>query len=186
MLRWLGIGFLSLLSCVAAAAGAAEASLPMIDPLMGISFDPDRVHFDVLDKSEDEIKLLGKRDKWIFAAARDTGGAAILVVAGFHDRESAAENSVECDFGTVLKLDAAGLHMLGASDYLFGKDAPVGAKVVDALMRDASVRYTRAFGGAAAFNRVIATQALRRELVPAPLLPHLAEQGVKFAASATR
>ena len=134
------------------------------------------------EKIEDEIKLLGKRDKWIFAAARDARGAAILIVAGFHDRESSAENSVECDFGTVLKMDASGLHLLGASDYLFGKNAPIDATVVDALMRDASVRYTRAFGGASGFSRLIGAQGLTREQVPAPLLPHLAEQGVKFGA----
>jgi hypothetical protein len=181
MLKRLGTCLFALmLSAAAGAAGTQEEPLSMIDPLLGISFDPELIHFDVFDKTADATKLLGNRDKWIFAAARDERGAAIVIVAGFHDGQSAAEHKLERDFGIVLKEDAAGLHLLGGSDYLFGKQAPVSAKAVDALMRDASVRYTAAFGGAVRLNGVLSAQGIVADAAPPPLLPHLAEQGVKF------
>jgi hypothetical protein len=165
---------------LAATSGAAEQPLTMVDPLLGLSFDPAQVHFDVLDKTPETTRLLGTHDKWIFAAARDERGAAILIIAGFHEGTSTSEHKIERDFGTVLKMDASGLHVIGGSDYLFTKHSPVSAKTVDGLMRDASVRYVRAFGSAADLSRVLAAQGITQVLVPAPLLPHLDEQGVKL------
>jgi hypothetical protein len=137
-------------------SGEARAAQKMLDPLFGIPYNPQQVHFDL---APEEISKLcpdyrGKR-MWVYAHAQkgDTENFIVSFFTKFYpDGDGPA--SIAPDPGTAIALhgrecrdDQSQWVMLGKVNPANSKPIVVDDAILDGLARDALGRYTKAFGG---------------------------------------
>lgn len=153
----------------------------MVDPLIGLSFDPEMIRFDVFSVPSDVETQFGPGPQWVFARYA-SGSTELLVVAGFQriDADGDAPPLWEPDFGAVLRRSETRTEILGVPDRLFGRE-PIATEIeVSGLMRDAASRYLRAFGGKQRLADAIAAAGLRPADLPGPLVGEFSAIGVSI------
>ncbi len=175
-----GIIFLCSLSVILGSIGCVSAEL-MTDPLMGVTFDPNTIHFEQFPSSPQTAKELGVLPKWIFGAHHDKQvGARVYILAGFHmvHPDGPGKAVKEPDFGAVIRVTGQQIDVLGVPDRLFEGTGIVPPDIVESLVRDAVHRYVVAFGGPLRLGRLMDQQGVSAENIPAVLVIALQQQGV--------
>ncbi|MBS0425482.1 MAG: hypothetical protein JSR71_13980 [Proteobacteria bacterium] len=162
----------------------------MIDPLIGLSFDPARVHFATWQDSATTSAQLGIERKWIFACASLNNGS-VCVIAGHHwvKPDGVGMALLEPDFGAVVYRHDNKYEILGVPDRMFDEfdeNPIVSANTRDQLMQDAVMRYIQAFGGAAKFQAELEAQAVKADSLPVPLLDALKNHEIVITTSENR
>lgn len=149
-------------------AQASDPVVLMVDPLVQLSFDPEKKYFDpapaaVIDSVAKARKVrLGKH--WVFADVDDTAhpGNRYLIVAGFMQRlpeDSRRQQSrLEPDPGVVVMAHHETYQILGDADGVGIYGLGIPEDIVMALMRDYVRRLVRAWGGSAAVQQAIKAQ----------------------------
>jgi hypothetical protein len=147
----------------------------MDDPLFGISYDPQRVHFEQAPRSIAELcPDLRNRKLWVFARW-DSKDTQYFIVSGFIRTHSDGTNrqGSQPAFGTAVSLHG-GMCTEDQSEYfLRGEVNPAyGAtpiRVTDVILReiarDVLQRYAKAFGSKAEFLKQLSSSD-RRALPP--------------------
>lgn len=169
---------LALALCALVALAAEQNAANMVDPLMGLSFDPEEVRFQPLPRSVATIKTLGQGNQWIFARHRRRT-STIYIVAGWQKvySDPSGNNLLEPGFGAVIKISGTRIEVLGVPDRLFDQNAILPRDVVNSLMRDAAERYIMAFGGASKLQQSMTAQGIVADMVPPALVDALATRG---------
>ncbi|MCX9155300.1 hypothetical protein OPU71_04105 [Niveibacterium sp. 24ML] len=174
-LRW------AVLACLLSArpAMADGGASAMSDPLLGLSFDPERVRFPTWQDSQATRRELGSGRKWVFACAQ-SGDASTCVIAGMRTIQSdgGGASVTEPDPGAVVYRRGKMQQVLGVPDRMFDAKPIVSERVRKAILADAVSRYTRAFGGKDKLQAEIDTQHLTREAVPGPTADALRAGGL--------
>jgi len=179
--------FLLLFLCSCYLWAGDTKPIAMVDPLMGLTFDPKLVSFEVFPSSEAVTKAVGPNVNWIFAAYRNRKtGVSVFIVSGFLEvhTEDRAKTVMEPDFGAVVRVAGKRLEVLGVPDRLFGQKPILPGEVVDRLMRDAVDRYIKAFGGRDQLNHEIRSQGIAESDLPSALLERLGERGIQLKRAA--
>lgn len=175
--------FLVLLLCSGYLWAGDTKPIAMVDPLMGLTFDPRLVGFEVFPSSEAVTKVVGPNANWIFAAYRNRKtDVSVFIVSGFLEvpAEDHAKTVMEPDFGAVVRVAGKRLEVLGVPDRLFGRRPILPREVVDRLMRDAVDRYIKAFGGRDQLDHEIRSQGIAENDLPPALLERLGERGIRL------
>lgn len=145
-----------------------KPKLWMVDPIFGIKYDPQEVHFEAASKSAfrkcEEIK---KRDLWIYAHWEDKG-SKFYIVSGFLTSPVGPQNSaarhLEADVAGVVVAISNGVCAVGTPDMALRGEFARTRNVttvqleqiaIDQLSTDAVRRYISAFGGKDRFLAVI-------------------------------
>ena len=146
----------------------------MVDPLLGLSYDVRKTHFETLPPSIRELcRQAGKAERWIYASySLDT--AIYLVVAGLVkiDDGNQSSNLWEPGSGVVLEMSASQkkCRAIGAPDVVFFKEGGnIADPVLEGLARDAVSRYVKAFGGEEKLKRRMAEQKIKPGLLAPPV-----------------
>jgi hypothetical protein len=138
-----------------------RSAQPMADPLFGISYNPQRVHFEEAPKSI-SVLCAGLRDRKLWVYARwDTPETQYFIVSGFMKfwPDGPGRPGTEPDLGIAVALHAGGCTEDNPEWLLWGDARPVGVPppltrskdVLIGLVTDALERYAKAFGGKANF-----------------------------------
>ncbi len=156
---------------------------PMVDPLLGLSFDPAKARFQVWQDSSATRTEMGNEPKWVFGCTPMVKGkekASICIVAGHHALASdgAGASLLEPDFGAVVHRQGEEDKILGVPDRLFAEPPLLAPDTLDLLLQDAVSRYLRAFGGAAALQSQLIVQGVNTDTVPSALLNALKRRAV--------
>jgi hypothetical protein len=153
-----------LLIGVAATTAAPQHQRQMTDQLFGVSYDPQKVHFDKMPPElADKCPGLQHRyvAAWIYGHFK-TSESEYFLISGlmkFHNEKGAPTIAPEEDNGLVVALEGSRCMSDEAGYFLTqtvntGKGATsvmVPTAVVDGILQDAFKRYSVAFGGKQAF-----------------------------------
>src|SRR5262249_21592490 len=151
-LRLLSIGLLFL----SLKPGEAKAEQKMLDPLFGIAYDPQQIHFDLVPEAISKLcpGYRGKR-MWVYAHFKkaETEYFIISFFAKYYP-DGPGRASIAADPGTAIALrgnecrdDQSDWVMLGQVNPGNKKPIIVDEAILDGLASDALERYTKAFGG---------------------------------------
>ncbi len=184
------------IACIAALVAAlslppalyATTDAPaMMDPLLGLYYDPDLNHFEVFPATPPMRQVLGDDFiRWIYASY-SAGGTQYYILSGFHPgRRTAGEAPLEPDFGSVARVTGGRLELLGPPDVLFQPKPPVPAEVIEGLLRDAASRYAAAFDGADKLSRAARAQSIADNQYSPVLVSHMATVGLRLKPTAAR
>ena len=148
------------------------ASQLMIEPLLGLSYNPESINFIKLDKQTQKY-CNEKEIVWIYASHSDAVNL-YFVTAGFIDtyKDFGKTKSREPDFGAVYVLNKTTkkCRVLGTPDVVFsGEVNGVSNKLLDALALDARKRYEQAFGGNTGLKQQFIFQNKNIESLDLPL-----------------
>ena len=177
-------------SAKSAGKPAKSAAVPaqMSDPLLGLSYDTDKIRFERLPAALARKAELGDLPQWIYARSESAGGT-LYVVSGFlrveSDDPAQPGSSVEADFGAVLRQSGDKVEVLCVPDLLFDKDSPVPAAELQPLLADAVTRYVAAWGGKPALQARL-REITQEDVVPAALRDALRAQGLQVGAADAR
>jgi hypothetical protein len=157
-------GLLLSLGFAAAAATATTVSPRLIDPVFGLEYRPDRIHFEpappgLLVTCPDLVNARWTRKLWIYSQVRRQA-TEYLVVGGFYVNRPPAPARLETDpKGAILQTSASGCTLLGPAREVFQFPEGLVAKpVLTALAADLVRRYRAAFGGRAAMQAQLEAQ----------------------------
>ncbi|HKP94347.1 MAG TPA: hypothetical protein VJ385_01200 [Fibrobacteria bacterium] len=154
----------------------------MTDPLMGLSYDPDSVHFDFCPRGFDfrEGSITGKQ--WIFAKCKQDESTYYIYSGLFKhwsDRDEKWVDSImEPDFGSVVKITGKKFEEIGTPDVLYGKKAKLSEKAGKCLVEDAVNRYSIAFGNISGLQKAVTKKGIAAENLPKILVDALRSGGV--------
>jgi len=170
---------LVLVGCVLLGGPRAHAQSVMYDPLFGISYDPQKVHFENAPLAI-KTHCLGVSDRytraWVCAHWK-TEDAEYFIISGFlktHRNGHVAET--EQDFGVAVALRGSKC-IDDQSEYFLRQEvnrahdaAPIkaGDSALSGIAADALNRYAKAFGGKKAFLKHV-TEGARDDLPPVVL-----------------
>jgi hypothetical protein len=150
--------------CFAAVAIAAPLTSQALDPVFGLAYQPDKARFepapaDLLTACPALQNARWTRKLWIYAQT-ETPDARVLVVGGFYVMRPAAGTAIETDpKGAMIETTPTDCKLLGPAREVFRyPDDLVAPPVLRALAADLVRRYRVAFGGTAAFKRILAQQ----------------------------
>jgi hypothetical protein len=152
-----------LFSCCFAAAAIAAAP-PALDPVFGLSYQPDTTRFerapaDLLATCPALENARWTRKLWIYAQT-ETPAGHLLVVGGFYVMRPPASARMETDpKGAMIETTATDCKLLGPAREVFRyPDNLVPPPELHALAADLIRRYSVAFGGTAAFKKILVRQ----------------------------
>jgi hypothetical protein len=162
-------------------------SQKMDDPIMGMTYETDKVKFDSCPRSLDSREGAAKGYQWIYAeCARpsDTLYIVSCLMKSWNDRSGKWIDSIlEPDFGAVIKLSNGKSKAIGTPDGLYGRHAVLPAADADCLMRDAAARYIQAFGGASELQKSVTSNKISANVLPTAFVEKLKAEGVIIPSS---
>lgn len=169
----------SLTLCVLLLIPSLVWSQRMIDPLLGVSFDPEHVFFTVWRESLTTRTQLGSEHKWIFACTTLDNGS-ICIIAGHRWVQPDGDGIalLEPDFGAVVYREGGEDKVLGVPDRLFDSNPIVSSNIRDRLMQDAVIRYVEAFGSVEKLQAELIKQGVRSDMLPTSLINALKNQSI--------
>jgi len=145
----------------------ARAKRTMADPLFGIFYNVDEVHFeDAPAEVGQTCKELRGRKMWMYAELK-TPDAEYYIVSGFltvrPDHPEVGAPKFEPDGGVAVELAGNTCRVAPADSFMWddaggGSKAPsitVTKPILEGLVTDALNRYTAAFGGKSSFLRAL-------------------------------
>lgn len=178
---------LALVAACAVPVTAPSHEPLMSDPLLGLPFDPYTTRFEQFPYTRSVAELSQRKPQWIFASYRDTKSRdTYWIVSGYQevkpdDNGGNAKVHLEPDFGAVVRISQARWTVLGTPDRLFDTQQPLLApEILHGLVRDAAVRYVRAFGGANKLSTEIEQQKGVADEAPRSLVDELIQRGVRI------
>lgn len=169
-------------------AKAAVVPAQMSDPLFGLSYDTDKIHFERLPAALARKAGLSDLPQWIYARSESAGGT-FYIVSGFlriqSDDPAQPGSSVEADFGAVLRQNGDKVEVLCVPDLLFDKDSPVPPRELQPLLADAVKRYVAAWGGKPALQAEL-REIKQKDVVPVALQEALRAQDLQIGDAGAR
>jgi hypothetical protein len=176
----IGSRFRNLLLAIFAFAlfSCANAAAPLLvtDPLFGIAFNPSRTHFEtgdpLLDRCPNLVTKQWTRRLLIFGRTR-AEEREYIVAGGLMERRDSKATEPDKN-GVLLRLTSTGCTLLGPAREAFETPAAYADVISDAdlqaLAKDASERYTKAFGSRTALLEAVRKQRIDLNKAPSPIL----------------
>ena len=183
-MKYFGLSILSfaVIFCCADPRATGIKNQMMDDPIMGLSYDPSRVHFDSCPRSLDSRDGAAKGYQWIYAqCARplDTLYLVSCLMKSWSDEESKWVDSIlEPDFGAIVKVSGGKSKAIGTPDGLYGKHAVLPIQDADCLMEDAAARYVKAFGGSSELQKILTARKITADVPPSRFVEKLRAKGI--------
>lgn len=156
----------------------------MTEPLLGLDFDPVKVHFESAPSEITRALHLRDGQYWIFSTYDDRaqGNCRYIIIAGltpvYLDTDPPQKGPLESDFGSVIAHCGKGYKSLGVPDRLVS-DLGLPDRVVLGLVRNSIERLICAHGGKTSLQKVLSQQLHNREILPKLVLEVLRESGIK-------
>ncbi len=164
---------------------AADPVVKMIDPLLGLHFDPRIIRFEPAPEGALRALRYGRGQNWLFASYDDSSqsGNRYFIIAGLVPTQLDTEPPRESDklspnFGVVYAVKGNSYKALGVPDLLYDDKEPlVSERVMLGLTHDAVARLISAFGGNAALQKVLSKEP-GQDTIPKPLVEALRRAGI--------
>lgn len=162
---WFIVGLISF--GIASFATSAGTSPKAVDPIFGLTYAPEKIHFDAAPKD-----LLStcpalanehwSRRLWTYAEDRTKDGT-YLVVGGFYASRPPAPAKLTTDpKGAIIEITSSGCTLIGPAREVFQyPEGLVPPTVLNALAADLVRRYRAAFGGTKALQAALTAQHIQ-------------------------
>ncbi|MEO6095267.1 MAG: hypothetical protein ABIW76_06215 [Fibrobacteria bacterium] len=166
------------------ACSSQEKGQSMSEPLMGMSYNPDSVRFDLCPNWFDsrEGRVPGK--EWIFSRCTKPEGTYYIysgLMKQWNDQKEVwVDSLLEPDFGVVIKVSGKKITEIGTPDILYGRKQKLPEKVMQCLAEDAVKRYIKAYGSTSDFQKSISSQKVAAENLPRVLVEALRSAGLSI------
>jgi hypothetical protein len=148
----------------------------MDDPLFGISYDPQKVHFEEAPALISKVcPSLRGRKLWVYARSK-AADTEYFIVSGYvkFRPDGPGPAGIEPDFGVAISLRGTSCTTDQAEYFLRGEINParratpikVSEDILNAIVADALNRYSKAFGGKTNFLELLSGDHSREGLPP--------------------